>query len=409
MKVPDSVVDDVARRFSHVGGHLNERQRRLWAAAEAECIGQGGITAVFRATGMARSTIRRGVDELGDAEPDLEAPASERSRRPGAGRPAKSEDTALLKALDALVEPVTRGDPTSPLRWTSKSTSKLAKELTRQGHEVSPNTVATILKKQGYSLQSTRKRDEGSRHPDRDAQFCYLAEQAQSRLDREQPVISVDTKAKELVGNFKAPGQEWQPNGQPVEVNAYDFPSLGEGKAVPYGVYDVAGDEGWVSVGTNADTSELAVQAIRTWWERMGCARYPSAEELLITADCGGSNGYRVRLWKRELQHLSDETGLTITVLHYPPGTSKWNRIEHRMFNHITMNWRGRPLTSFETVVETIANTRTSTGLEIQAELDPQTYERGIKVSDDEMQALHITRHPFHGEWNYTIRPSVEQ
>jgi transposase len=352
--------------------------------------------------------VHLGLKELRNPEQALDAPATKRMRRSGAGRPSKIDDPELRAALDALVEPDTRGDPTSPLRWTSKSLTALAKALKEKGFSISPNSVGTMLKNAGYSLQSTRKRMEGKQHPDRDAQFRYLGEQAQARLGRNQPVISVDTKAKELVGNFKAKGKEWQPGGEPVEVNAYDFPSLGEGKAVPYGVYDVAGNEGWVSVGTNADTSEFAVQSVRTWWDRMGKARYPDAEELLITADCGGSNGYRTRLWKRELQGLADEIGLSITVLHYPPGTSKWNRIEHRMFNHITMNWRGRPLLTFETVVECIANTRTSMGLEINAALDERTYEKGIKVTKEEMEAINISRHAFHGEWNYTIHPTAK-
>jgi hypothetical protein len=272
---------------------------------------------------------------------------------------------------------------------------------------VSPDVVGRLLKEQGYSLQSTRKRFEGKQHPDRDAQFRYIAKRAQAQLDSGQPVISVDTKSKELVGNFKSKGQEWRTAGEPIEVEAYDFPSLAVGKAVPYGVYDVMNDEGWVSVGISADTSEFAVNSIEQWWSRMGKAHFPDAKEIVLTADCGGSNGYRIRLWKRELQRMADNTGLRLTVLHYPPGTSKWNRIEHRMFNHITMNWRGRPLVSFQCVVQCIANTTTSTGLTIQAELDEMTYEKGIKVSDDVMDGINIVRHDFHGEWNYTICPTT--
>ncbi len=406
MAVSAPVVKGIAHRYNRLQRHLNERQRRLWAGAEADAIGHGGITAVSRATGMSPNTVRTGLRELRGSDEQSAPPATQRSRRPGSGRPTlTSTDPQLLDALDKMVEPATRGDPQSPLRWTSKSTQNLSQALTEQGHSVSARTVATLLKEQDYSLQSTRKRYEGRQHPDRDAQFCYLAQCAQAHLDRGQPVVSVDTKKKELVGNFKNGGHEWHPSGEPVEVSAYDFRSLAMGKAVPYGIYDVHHNEGWVSVGQSADTAEFAVQTLRTWWEQMGKARYPDATELLITADSGGSNGYRPRLWKWELQGFCNETSLKITVLHYPPGTSKWNRIEHRMFNHITMNWRGRPLTSFETVVECIADTSTSSGLTIHAARDEDTYETGIKITDREMAQLNISRHQFHGEWNYTFSP----
>ena len=408
MPIDPAVLADIAVRYERVRPHLNERQRRLWAGNEALSLGWGGIGAVANVLKMATGTISKGKAELTDGAPSFEEPATHQIRQPGAGRKrVEDKDPGLLDALDLLVDPVTRGDPTSPLRWTSKGTEKLAAELTAQGHPVSADAVGRILNEQGYSLQSTRKRHEGSKHPDRDAQFHYLAQHAQIQLDQGNPVISVDTKSKELVGNFKQKGAEWQPKGEPVDVEAYDFPSMAIGKAAPYGVYDVLNNEGWVSVGISADTAEFAVNSIGQWWQKMGQARYEDADTIVITADCGGSNSYRTRLWKRQLQQLADELQRDITVLHYPPGTSKWNRIEHRMFNHITMNWRGRPLTSFEVVVQCIANTTTSTGLSIQAELDRTLYEKGLKVSDQEMAEINIRRHEFHGEWNYTISPKV--
>lgn len=407
MPADPTILADIAARYERIRPHLNERQRRLWAGNEAEALGWGGIGTVAKALQMSYRRVSQGKSELIDEDSAFEGPATEQIRLRGGGRKRlEDKDPGLLDALERLVTPATRGDPTSPLRWTSKSTEKLAEELTGQNHPISPDVVGRILKEQGYSLQSTRKRYEGSDHPDRDLQFGYLAEMAQAQLDRGGPVISVDTKNKELVGNFQRKGQEWHPKGHPPEVEAYDFPSLSEGKAVPYGVYDVLNNEGWVSVGISRDTAEFAVNSIRTWWHKMGHERFEDAQSIVITADCGGSNSYRTRLWKAQLQQLADELGMSITVLHYPPGTSKWNRIEHRMFNHITMNWRGRPLTSFQCVVECIANTTTSTGLSIQAELDETIYEKGIKVSDQEMAAINIRRHEFHGEWNYTISPS---
>lgn len=405
---PDpAVLADIAARYERIHAHLNERQRRLWAGNEAAALGWGGIGIVAKALKMSARRVSEGKSELVEEASPFEEPATKQIRRPGGGRKrAEDKDPGLLDALERLVDPATRGDPTSPLRWTSKSTQKLSEELTAQGHPISPDVVGRLLKEQGYSLQSTRKRYEGSDHPDRDDQFCYLAKMAQAQLNGGGPVISVDTKSKELVGNFKQKGVEWHLKGQPPEVEAYDFPSIADGKAVPYGVYDVLNNEGWVSVGISRDTAEFAVNSIGTWWQRMGKERFKDAQSIVITADCGGSNSYRTRLWKAEIQNLADELQLNITVLHYPPGTSKWNRIEHRMFNHITMNWRGRPLTSFEVVVECIANTTTSTGLSIQAELDETIYEKGIKVSDQEMGAINIRRHDFHGEWNYTISPS---
>lgn len=405
MAVATSRVEEIAARYELLKAHLNERQRRLWAGAEAKSIGHGGVHAVSSATGMSINTVRSGREELETPDPER-PPALEQQRRAGAGRPTAPEaQPGLVEALDQLVEPVTRGEPTSPLRWTSKSTSKLAQELTQAGHPVSPNTVGRLLKEAGYSLQSTQKRLEGQTHPDRDAQFAYIAQTSATYLEAGWPVLSVDTKNKELVGNFKAKGVEWQPTGQPVPVQAYDFPSLAEGKAVPYGIYDIFHNEGWVSVGISADTASFAVQTLRTWYERMGQERFGRSPRLMLTADSGGSNSARSRLWKLQLQHFADETGMEITVLHYPPGTSKWNKIEHRMFNHITLNWRGRPLTSFEVIVQCIAATTTSKGLRIQAALDQTIYEKGIKVTDAQMKQLHIERHQFHGDWNYTIKP----
>lgn len=405
MAVATSRVEEIAARYELLKAHLNERQRRLWAGAEAKSIGHGGVHAVSSATGMSINTVRSGREELETPDPER-PPALEQQRRAGAGRPAAPEaQPGLIEALDRLVEPVTRGEPTSPLRWTSKSTAKLAQELTQAGHPVSPNTVGRLLKEAGYSLQSTQKRLEGQTHPDRDAQFAYIAQTSATYLEAGCPVLSVDTKNKELVGNFKAKGVEWQPTGQPVPVHAYDFPSLAEGKAVPYGIYDIFHNEGWVSVGISADTASFAVQTLRTWYERMGQERFGRSPRLMLTADSGGSNSARSRLWKLQLQHFADETGMEITVLHYPPGTSKWNKIEHRMFNHITLNWRGRPLTSFEVIVQCIAATTTSKGLRIQAALDQTIYEKGIKVTDAQMKQLHIERHQFHGDWNYTIKP----
>jgi len=410
MGISEVVEKSLSEQYAQIRPHLNERQRRLWAGSEALKLGFGGLSALSRATGMSINTIKAGKRELEQPETALAEPATTRVRRPGGGRKsATQKDPGLLPALDALVEPATRGDPMSPLRWTSKSTQKLADALVEQGHPVSPDTVARLLKAENYSLQATRKSFEGSKHPDRDGQFEYIARLAQSQLEKEQPVLSIDTKKKELVGNFQNKGQEWQPKGEPEKVNAYDFPSLAEGKAVPYGIYDVLHNEGWVSVGISADTSEFAVSTIECWWEKMGKERYEDADEIVLTADCGGSNSARTWLWKWEIQRLSNRLQKPITVLHYPPGTSKWNRIEHRMFNHISMNWRGRPLTNFTCIVESIANTTTSTGLRIRAELDQTIYKTGKKPSRQQMDTINIRRHEFHGEWNYTISPQTDQ
>jgi transposase len=400
--------EQLRRKYELLSPWLDERQRRLWAGAEAVALGARGITRVADATGLSRMTVRAGAREVQALESD---PASAlepgRVRQPGGGRtPLTQADPTLLRHLEALVDPLTRGDPESPLRWTCKSTAKLAEQLQAQGHPVSPRKVAQLLGELGYSLQAPRKTREGKQHPDRNAQFEYINGQAEAFAGRGQPVISVDTKKKELVGDFQQKGQEWQPRYQPEGVRVHDFPDPELGKAIPYGVYDVEADQGWVSVGTDHDTAEFAVEAIRRWWRHMGAALYPGAEELLIVADGGGSNGSRSRLWKRELQALADETGLRVRVCHFPPGTSKWNKIEHRMFCHITTNWRGRPLTSHEAVVNLIANTTTGTGLEIQAELDPGEYPTGIEVTDEEFQAINLKPARFHGEWNYAITPN---
>jgi len=382
---------------------MGEAIRRRWAAVEARALGYGGATRVAEATGLSLPTIRRGLRELDRGTP-LRAT---RQREAGAGRPAREvEDPKLLRDLDAVVDPVTRGDPSSPLRWTCKSTRQLAEELRTRGHVVSHQTVGRLLHQLDFSLQADRKTHEGEGHPDRDTQFHYIARKVRQFQRRGQPVISVDTKKKELVGLFKNAGREWQPKGEPVIVNAYDFPNLADGKAIPYGVYDLAQNEGWVSVGTDHDTPAFAVASIRQWWARMGRPTYPAATELLITADSGGSNSARARLWKVELQRLADRTGLRITVCHFPPGTSKWNKIEHRMFCHITTNWRGRPLVSYQVVVSLIAHTTTTNGLKIHAQLDRRHYPKGVKVTNDELAAVNLAQDKFHGEWNYTIAPT---
>jgi hypothetical protein len=364
--------------------------------------GYGGVSAVERATGIARSTIGRGLIDLRSDEPD----SAERVRRPGAGRKALSEtDTSLLGDLRGLVEPQTRGDPQSPLKWTCKSLRKLSAALRDMGHRVGRTVVGELLHALGYSLQANRKMREGSNHPDRDAQFCYINERVTAALAAGEPAISVDTKKKELVGDFKNGGREWRPQGSPEDVRVHDFVIPELGRAVPYGVYDIANNVGWVSVGIDHDTAAFAVNAIRKWWKLMGRKRYPDARNLLITADCGGSNGARLRLWKVELQKLADELGLLITVSHLPPGTSKWNRIEHRLFSFITCNWRGKPLVSYQAIVQLIAATTTTTGLKVRCKLDQNTYPAGIKVSDAEIDALNISHHDFHGDWNYTVIP----
>ena len=401
------VVDEekLAAKFVEIRPFLDERQWRLVLGAEARALGRGGIKLVAGAAGVHPDTVGRGARELERGiQPDG------RVRGAGGGRPSVEDvDPGLAAALDALVDPDSRGDPESPLRWTTKSTTKLADELTKSGHPVSPDTVGRMLKDAGYSLQSNLKTVEGRQHPDRDGQFRYLNEQVTAFREAGDPVISVDCKKKELVGRYRNAGQEWSPKGEPEPVNVHDF--KGDlGKAVPYGVYDISANTGWVNVGTDGDTGQFAVESIRRWWTNVGKGTYPPARRLLITADSGGSNGARLRLWKAELATLADQTGLQIQVCHLPPGTSKWNKIEHRLFAQISMNWRGRPLESHEVIVETIAATTTRTGLEVHAELDTSTYPTGIKISDKDMKHLEstsITRHEFHGDWNYTIHPTT--
>jgi len=398
------VIDEAAigERFRALAGELDERRRRLWAAAEARSCGYGGIAAVARATGISEGTIRRGLDELASGE-RLE---SGRVRRAGGGRrPLTETDPTLLEDLERLLEADTRGDPESPLRWTAKSVRQLAAALRELGHRVHFASVAKLLRALGYSLQSNRKAKEGASHPDRDAQFEHINATAKAAIDAGQPVISVDTKKKELVGDFKSGGREWRPKGEPELVRTHDFKDKELGKAIPYGVYDLANNEGWVSVGIDHDTAAFAVASIRSWWEHLGAERFPGASTLTITADCGGSNGNRTRLWKTELQRLADETGLQIRVCHFPPGTSKWNKIEHRLFSFISSNWRAKPLISRQVIIDLIAATTTSTGLKVYARLDERTYPDKVKVADAELAAVQIDRHHFHPEWNYTIKP----
>ncbi|MFJ2722600.1 ISAzo13 family transposase [Streptomyces sp. NPDC087437] len=381
--------------------HLDERQRRLTLGAAAGVLGHGGVRIVARAVGVAESTVSRGAGEL-DRGPE----PSGRVRAVGAGRKRLADtDPGLVPALLSLIEPDQRGDPESPLRWTVKSTRNLAAELTRQGHRVGHDTVATLLKAEGFSLQGTSRTTEGARHPDRDAQFHYINDRIKEFTAAGQPVISVDTKKKEVLGNYAVAGAEWYRSGQPVQVRAHDFPEKDAQKAIPYGIYDLAADAGWVSVGCDGDTAAFAVATLRRWWNGEGRHRYPHARRLLITADAGGSNGYRIRAWKKELADFAHTAGLEVTVCHFPPGTSKWNKIEHRLFSRISTNWRGRPLTSHEVVVNTIGATRTRTGLTVHAELDPAAYPTGVTVSDEVMAALPLTAHDWHGTWNYTLRP----
>jgi hypothetical protein len=395
----------IAAKYLALSGLMDERMSRQWAAAEATAYGWGGVRAVSRAIGMSPHTIRKGLAELAGREANPHAPIPARIRRSGGGRKASTDlDPELEMALESLVDPATRGDPQSPLRWTCKSTTRLAEELTRQGHPASPSTVGRLLRAAGYSLQGNRKTKEGGSHPDRDAQFEHINATVEAFQRSGQPVISVDTKKKELVGDFKNGGREWRPSGEPEEVRVHDFMDKEMGKAIPYGVYDVTGNQGWVSVGVDHDTARFATEAIRRWWSKMGARRYRGADRLLITADGGGSNGSRCRLWKVALQDLAAGLGMAVQVCHFPPGTSKWNKIEHRMFCHITQNWRGRPLVSHEVIINLIANTATEGGLTIRAELDRGSYPTGIKVSDDELAAVNITPEEFHGEWNYCIR-----
>jgi transposase len=401
-----AAVQRIEVKFRALGALLNERVRRHWAATEAKAYGWGGIRAVADATGMSPTTIRKGLAEVGRRTRRSSDVLPTRIRRMGGGRKSRTQsDPGLLAALQALVDPATRGDPRSPLRWTSKSTATLAEELSRQGHRASPRTVGRLLRKAGYSLQCNRKTKEGNSHVDRNAQFEHINSQAMVFMRRNQPVISVDTKKKELVGEFKNGGREWLPQGQADEVRVHDFLDKNLGKAIPYGVYDITNNQGWVSVGMDHDTAQFATAAIGRWWKKMGRKRYPRAKELLITADGGGSNGSRCRLWKVALQGLADQLGVAIHVCHFPPGTSKWNKIEHRMFCYITQNWRGRPLISHEVIVHLIANTMTQEGLKIRAELDKRTYPAGIRVTDAELAQVNLKPNRFHGDWNYAIQP----
>jgi Rhodopirellula transposase DDE domain len=400
-----NTIERIRRKYRSLDPVLDERSRRQWAATEAHEYGYGGVTAVAAATGLARDTIRAGLRDLEHRRRHPKEETPERLRQPGGGRKSLVEsDPELTAALEALVEPLTRGDPQSPLRWTCKSTRRLAEELSRQRHPIGYRTVAWLLHKAGYSLQANRKTREGNQHPDRNAQFEFINAQAERFQKRRQPVISVDTKKKELVGDFRNGGREWRPQGAPEKVRVHDFVDPELGKAIPYGVYDITNNQGWVSVGIDHDTAYFATASIRRWWEEMGQARFPRAEQLMISAD-GGGNSHRTRLWKVALQELADETDLTLTVSHFPPGTSKWNKVEHRLFSFITNNWRGKPLVSHQVIVNLIANTTTTKGLVVKAALDESTYETGMKVTDEQMARLQIAPAKFHGEWNYTITP----
>jgi hypothetical protein len=406
--MPDPVlVERLRRKFTLLDPLMNESLRRQWAAAEALEIGWGGVSTVVAATGLSHNTIDLAIRELREGVPAApsDVPGG-RVRRPGGGRkPVTEHDASLLSDLESLVDPVTRGDPQSPLRWTCKSTRKLAEQLQQQGHHIGYRTVAGLLRQLNYSLQSNRKTREGVSHPDRNAQFEYINDEVRRFQGRGQPVVSVDAKKKELVGDFKNAGREYRPRGSPEEVRVHDFQDKDLGKAIPYGVYDLTANAGWVSVGIDHDTADFAIATLRRWWANMGSKIYPKATELLVTADGGGSNGIRLRLWKVAVQELADATGLRIKVCHFPPGTSRWNKIEHRMFCHITENWRGRPLRSLGVIVNLIGHTTTKAGLRIVAELDPNSYETGIKVSDEQLAAVRIKRDEFHGEWNYMITP----
>jgi hypothetical protein len=399
-------IQHLRKRWKEMAPVLNEQSRRRWAATEARALGRGGVSCLVRVTGLARRTVYRGLDDIRRRhKTDMG-----RIRKRGGGRKPKiAHDPTLLRDLKTLVEPVTRGDPMKSLLWTSRSLRKLSKELANKGHEVSHTVVGELLQQAGYSLQANRKTREGNQHMDRDAQFQYINARAASFLKDGQPVVSVDTKKKELVGNFKNAGREWRPQDSPEDVNVHDFIDPKLKRAVPYGVYDIRNNTGWVSVGTDHDTAAFAVNAIRRWWRTMGKLRYANPKGLMVTADGGGSNGYRVRLWKIELQKLTNELKLPITVCHLPPGTSKWNKIEHRLFSFITINWRGKPLRSYRTIIQLIAATTTETGLKVRAELDENRYPKGLRVSDDQLAAVNIFPHDFHGEWNYTIAPIRSQ
>lgn len=403
-------ISSIQKRYELLSPFLNEKQRRLLAAAEAETYGHGGTTYVARATGMSRNTIAAGSTELHEGRDRAATKESGRIRRPGGGRKrAVDKDPRLTVDLENLIEPLTRGDPESPLRWTCKSVRTLTQELRRLGHQTSRRMVNDLLHQMDYSLQGNRKTLEGSSHPDRDTQFEYIHRKVKEFQSQGQPVISVDTKKKELVGNFRNAGRQWRPKGEPEAVLVHDFEALGTGKVRPYGVYDVFQNTGWVNVGVDHDTAAFAVESIRRWWTMMGRAAYPGATSLLITADSGGSNGTRLRLWKTELQAFSTDAGLVVSVCHFPPGTSKWNKIEHRLFSYISLNWRGKPLVSHEVIVNLIASTTTTTGLRVSCGMDYNTYPTGIKVTDKDLKAVHLIRDAFHGEWNYTIMPKSSQ
>jgi len=402
----------IAKLFERIAPLLDEKQRRLFVAAGAMTIGRGGILLTSQATGVSRPTIIKGCNELREIETEKESTSTvtKRVRKTGAGRKRViDKDKTLQNDLDKLIDPVTSGDPESPLRWTSKSVRHLADELNKMGHKTSYQTIAELLHEMDYSLQANKKTLEGSEHPDRDAQFNFIYRKVKEFQDRCQPVISVDTKKKELVGNFKNGGRELRPKGDPEKVNVHDFAITENGKVAPYGVYDLTHNTGWVNVGTDHDTSSFAVESIRRWWNTMGREAYPNAKHLLITADSGGSNGARVRLWKLELQNFANETGLRISVSHLPPGTSKWNKIEHRLFSYISQNWRGKPLISHEVIVNLISSTKTTSGLTVKCSIDTNKYPKGIKVTDEELQQVKIFRYKFHGEWNYRINPNMPQ
>ena len=406
--MPDAaVVQWVREKYLSLSDVLNERSRRVWAATEARSLGRGGIAAVVAATEMSSATVHKGIRELEAAEAGEETLSTKRMRKRGGGRKrAHDSQPGLIEALELLVQPTARGDPESPLRWTCRSTYNLAAELRRQGFQVGPRTVARELREQDFTLQANRKTREGDAHPDRDAQFHYINEQVRRFQRRGQPVVSVDTKKKELVGPYRNAGREWLPRGRPVEVLVHDFPDPKIKKAIPYGVYDVTHNEGWVSVGIDHDTARFAAATIRRWWRKMGRRRYPNAKKLLITADCGGSNSSRTRLWKVALQELSDKLGLRLEVCHFPPGTSKWNKIEHRMFCHITQNWRGRPLVSYAAIVQLIGSTKTDRGLRIRAEVDENEYPTKEVVTEEQLARVRLRPAEFHGEWNYAILPN---
>lgn len=402
LKKRQSLISQIKQRHGVIYTHLSEKAKRIWAASEAIAIGRGGDTIVSEATGISRVTIIKGKNEIkGESDSN-----KDQIRKSGGGRKRLiKKHPEIIKDLDVMIAPLTRGDPESSLRWTCKSTYKLSEALRAKGHRISQKSVYSLLQEMGYSMQSNRKKMEGKQHPNRDEQFHFISRKVNELQELGQPVISVDAKKKENVGQFKNAGKEWAKQGQPTVVNTYDFPDKEKGKACPYGIYDMARNEGWVNVGISRDTAEFAVESIRRWWTGMGCHRYPKATDLLITADGGGSNGYRIRLWKREIQNLSNELGISIHVCHFPPGTSKWNKIEHQMFSFMSRNWRCRPLENLGTIINLIASTTTKTGLQIEAELDKNEYEKGIKVSDDEMASLNIDRDSFHGEWNYKIMP----